>query len=634
MKPLDDTASTSHGVQPSAAAVRRATPVGGTRAGATSVGPSRGRAFYALFISVLVLGFFLRVWRLGHQSYWCDEVATIMRISGDFNAVINTLQGQGFTPGWYMLLWSWVWLLEHVLKVHGAAAFDPAVLRLPGAMLGCLTLPLMYLLARQFTDRKVSLVVLLLAAVNPFLVYYSRDLKMYPAVICFTLANVVCFLLWQRSDLSKRRRAAAAVAWLLTGILMTGVQSIAWFVIGSELLWLLCRRRYRWWDMPLFVLGMATAAVLPIWWYTHKTNWVKAFAHHHGGLSWASWYMHCTVRDFVSIPSEQLFGFLYPIWPPTNRIIGWFNAPGDFRQHLATRSLAWVAHAEVITIFAAGIILLAGFIPWPRRHQRCEVQCVDRVGRWWHLALWIGLAYLISLLSGLPRSNPLSIFPHRVIWEPRYTCFVAPALTLWLGLALVRLPWRALRGFLLLAVVLVMLASSFTNQLTYRWMPWHAVFATARRYAPPVPAGRQTIIAATGFCLSPWTGLQIDYNVRPWLGRAPDPHWHRKVPWLYIVWNRQVNTWKAFIQTAASKPVMQSIVVADVHPDVPTGFFTTANISALLGPKWRLVGEHRFNWYYAWRFYLFQPWRVRVWNRVPVPPPAPPGNIKPTPAPK
>ncbi len=372
-----------------------------------------GRRFYIAMTLVLLVGCFLRLWRLGHQSFWFDETATILRVSGDFSEVLNRLYGQGFTPGWYAMLWSWTWILHHMLHFRGAAAFTPGLLRLPGALLGCLTLPLMYLLARQFTDRSVSLVVLLLASLDPFFVYYSRDLKMYPAVICFTLANAVFFLMWQRGrDFSRGRRLAAITGWLVSGLLMTAVQTVSFSLVGIEIAWLLCRPRFRWWDAPVLVAGASAMTLLPVWWYTHRTNWVHSFIHHHGGLSWTSLYMGYSLKYFISVPSEQILGFLYPVWPPTNRVLHWFDLPSRYCRHPAWCSLPWVVHAEMLSIILVGMTLLLGSVAWPHRWRGVAAECGGLAGRWWHIALWVGLPYGILLLSGLPSSNPLSIFPH------------------------------------------------------------------------------------------------------------------------------------------------------------------------------------------------------------------------------
>ena len=77
-----------------------------------------------------------------------------------------------------MLLWGWVQLLHHVFHQPWGTIFTASVLRFPGAFLGWLNVPAAYFLARQFTGRRTALLIMLLVAVNPFFVYYSRDLKM------------------------------------------------------------------------------------------------------------------------------------------------------------------------------------------------------------------------------------------------------------------------------------------------------------------------------------------------------------------------------------------------------------------------------------------------------------------------
>src|ERR1035437_9685210 len=122
---------------------------------------------WTLLLALTAVGAFLRFWRLDYQAYWTDEAYTLNRIRGNFAFLLNQLSAQGFPPGWYALLRLWRILLES--RMAPAETYQPHLLRMLPALFGTLTVPAMYFLARQFTDRKGALLVTLLAAVNPFL---------------------------------------------------------------------------------------------------------------------------------------------------------------------------------------------------------------------------------------------------------------------------------------------------------------------------------------------------------------------------------------------------------------------------------------------------------------------------------
>ena len=214
-----------------------------------------------LWLSLLLLtaiGAFLRFWRLDLQAYWTDEGYTIQRIAGTFNNTLQQLTDQGFPPGWYVLLRLWRIVVEG--HVHTPAdAYWPGYLRILPAIIGTLTVPAMYFLARQFTDRKGALLVMFLTAVNPFLIYYSRDIKMYAALWFFVILNSAIFFHWQTT----RRHLLWFPLYLITGVCMTAMHVMAFFMIAFHLIFLLTRPKPRPWEAPLWLVATGAMAWIP-----------------------------------------------------------------------------------------------------------------------------------------------------------------------------------------------------------------------------------------------------------------------------------------------------------------------------------------------------------------------------------
>jgi mannosyltransferase len=203
---------------------------------------------------ILWLGFIVRVVNLGDQSLWLDEA---------LNWLIATLPlGKGlqaalevFThpPLFYMLL-------------HPVALVDQRefVLRFPSAMFGLIGIPLMYRLGWALPGdprhgRQVALLAAALLAVNPFLVWFSREARNYELVFLLSLLMLHTF----HQVLQGRNRWAAFVAASALAYLthyFTLLLSLAQFIYFL----LNFRRRYR--LFRRWVLAQALAfAPLSLW---------------------------------------------------------------------------------------------------------------------------------------------------------------------------------------------------------------------------------------------------------------------------------------------------------------------------------------------------------------------------------
>ena len=350
--------------------------------------PSTGAVWLWLLVFT-GLGAFFRFWRIGYQCYWTDESYTISRVRGTFQQMLASLSDQGFPPGWYALLRWWTMAAEYFTK-SSYEALTPQVTRGLTALIGTLTVPAMYFLARQFTDRKGALLVTLLTAVNPYLIYYSRDIKMYPATWFFLILNAAIFFKWQTTH----KHLLWFPLYALTGFLMIAMHSTAWFMVGLQLIFLLTRPRIKRLDGPLWLLGVGIMALLPIYWYRNGTTWVDKLVERDGDsrLPWVMHYTDMSWKTLVSLPCSHLLGYLWPSLPPDERVRDWFhlgNPGGEFDQHVATRVWPWMASAEFYVALAFAAILLLGLIPWRGFRRSPERRAAMTRYRFWWIAIWL-----------------------------------------------------------------------------------------------------------------------------------------------------------------------------------------------------------------------------------------------------
>ncbi|NNM88879.1 MAG: hypothetical protein HKL95_10225 [Phycisphaerae bacterium] len=564
----------------------------------------RRALFWVTFFAIIGAGAFLRFWRISHQSYWCDEAFTIKRVDASFHWVLQALNQQGFPPGWYVTLWGYVWLVTHWLHIPQGTALTAAYMRLVPAFLGTLMVPSAYFLARHFTGRWQSLLIMLLVAVNPFLIYYSRDLKMYGAFYLLTTLNVALYFKWQGSD----RQWLWYPLWACSGAAMLLTDTLGWFLVAIEMLWLICKQRHRPWDVPLWCLGAGVMGVVPTWWYLCQNHWL--INHAQNAVPWVQSYNGINWRTIVGLPCVHLLGFLWPVYPPSDRMIHWFSLPRHFSRNLAGQTIPWLAKAEFWIAIGVGLIMLWGLVPRWQRLKRIPAE-PRPVGRRWHLVSWIGLPMTLFALGSLPVHSRWSIYPHHVIWQQRYLGFIAMAWVVWLGMALASLPTLVLRISAMVAVVMVCAIFALTNQFFYRQIIWKPIEKVAIRYFSPshpkemmLACPRRTHgVGTLGF---EWMSVghidPHDYSWRdlPIIRRVPDT----PLSWIHLM--RWIN---------ANRSVRTLVTVEDMPPDISRPLEQIA-IPRALGPHWRLVEAKVYQWHYQWWFYFYTTWHVQVWQRA------------------
>jgi len=153
-----------------------------------------------LLCSVFLVAAFLRLWKLGSipPSLTQDEASlgynaySILKTGkdeyGKFMPVIFKSFGD-YKPGFY------IYTAVPFIFIFG---LNEVSVRLPSAIAGILIVSLIYLIFRQLNDKYThypALSAAFLAAVNPWLIYYSRGAWEANLSLCLTLGGIYFFLL-------------------------------------------------------------------------------------------------------------------------------------------------------------------------------------------------------------------------------------------------------------------------------------------------------------------------------------------------------------------------------------------------------------------------------------------------------
>ena len=166
----------------------------------TVVASIKTSRYVQTLLGLTLAGFLLRFYNLAGNSLWLDEAATLTFARQSLLGIWGSTAGGEFNPP----LFYW---LEHGMLVFGESEF---VLRFLPALLGVLTIPVVYYIGSEFRDRNVGLIAAALLAFSPFHIFYSQEARAYaPMLFFFSLA----LLFYVRASRSNETRS-----WALFGL--------------------------------------------------------------------------------------------------------------------------------------------------------------------------------------------------------------------------------------------------------------------------------------------------------------------------------------------------------------------------------------------------------------------------------
>lgn len=183
-----------------------------------------------LLLTILILAFALRMYRLDSQSFTSDEALSAYSASVPVPELFTGLPPD-HTPGYFFLLQNW-------MRVAGNVDFS---IRFFSVFFGVLSVALLFIVGQRLFSPRVGALAAMLAAVNPFAVYFSQEARMYSQVLAFGTAALYWFV---RAYAQPHRRALwAAHAATLAAALYTHYYAFA--LPLAEGVWLIAERAGR-----------------------------------------------------------------------------------------------------------------------------------------------------------------------------------------------------------------------------------------------------------------------------------------------------------------------------------------------------------------------------------------------------
>jgi len=368
-------------------------------------GWAAGRQWGLALAGLALLSLAARFWQIDYHSLWFDESMSVFwarRPAGEILRLGLSLLQDKHPPVYYFLLHLWM----------GLFGDGPLALRSLSALLGALLPPALALLGAELGHRRAGLIAGLLAALNPMLVWYSQEVRMFGPATTLAVLATLCLA---RALRATRGRTLWLVGFILCSL--AGVYSYLFIalLLPALALWaLVCwarqkpRRGRRLWEIAA-AFAVVIAGCAPLALQALRVGGAEAQA----GQPFAG-----ALKTLATLATAYTL-----------------------------RQTPWPALLQTILTACAAILWLAGVVAAPAR------------GRWL-LLLWLGAPLLIG--------NFLLAVDSTVFAETRYFLFLIPALCLGWGFALAgAIERRRKLGLLLLAggVLVALLA------LTYLWTP-------------------------------------------------------------------------------------------------------------------------------------------------------------------
>lgn len=313
---------------------------------------------------VMLLAAALRFFRIGAQSLWADEGNTAAMAGRSLAEISARAAADIHPPGYY-------WLLSLWTRIFGDSE---VALRSLSAVWGILLVWLVYQIGSRLHDRRTGLIAAFFAAINPFLIYYSQEARMYAqlaALAALLFYGLVRFILHESvilpADGSGKRIAFSGPA---TAVVM--VASVAGL--------------YTHYTFPVLI-GVATGVYLLWVANSRRRGFVRERLLH--------WAMLLIIAAFFYLPWIGTAFSQLATWPRTGQAAPLDQALSEVLRLLALGPVAQVpADSPWMAVFLG--LLILGLWPW--------VRASGRRAHWlsWLLPLlWLAAPVVLVLAGGL-----------------------------------------------------------------------------------------------------------------------------------------------------------------------------------------------------------------------------------------
>lgn len=169
--------------------------------------------FLIVFIAAITVYF--RLLNI-YTAFWYDEACSWFSAKQEFPmGIINNLLNLDLqhTPLYFFLLHFW-------MKIFGT---NEIAIRSLSVIFGILTVPLVYIVSKKITSKRIAVFSTLVAAISPLLVFFSVEARMYPIVVFLVMLSFNYLVDFEQKNDKKSLIKLIAVNVLIPYTLVGGI---------------------------------------------------------------------------------------------------------------------------------------------------------------------------------------------------------------------------------------------------------------------------------------------------------------------------------------------------------------------------------------------------------------------------
>ncbi len=239
---------------------------------------------------ILVIGAALRIYELGTESYWIDEMFTISEAQQSIPKII--MSGRlDQPPAYYLPFHFW-------MKAFGTSEIST---RSFSVIFGIGAIVAIYLIGRELFNNKIGLISAFFMAVSWFQIYYSQTTRYYIFVEFFALLSILFLILALR-----REKILLLIPYVLASILMLYSHIFSVFILAAQnLYFFIYWRQYKkfifsWIISQMLVVG----AFIPSLYILVSRGGIGGAAASNIG----DWIVKPSIKEFI----RTIYNYLFP----------------------------------------------------------------------------------------------------------------------------------------------------------------------------------------------------------------------------------------------------------------------------------------------------------------------------------
>lgn len=133
-----------------------------------------------ILIAITLLGTYLRIHNLGTQSIWLDEAVSYeLSHVNSVSLVWTNAMADKHPPLHFLIL--------HFVSIFSSSEF---MLRLPSAVFGILTIPMIYKTGESLFGKKEGLISAFILSISSIHIFYSQEARMYAQMVLFSIVSL------------------------------------------------------------------------------------------------------------------------------------------------------------------------------------------------------------------------------------------------------------------------------------------------------------------------------------------------------------------------------------------------------------------------------------------------------------